>query len=265
MERIVPPGLERGADEPDLPEGYDESTLPFGVRAELRGLSKQLAGRVGGHLAAAAELVDLDPALALRHALVARRLASRLPVVREAAAEAAYAAGEFGIALTEYRAIHRMTGNDDYLPVIADCERAVGKPQAALRTLREANHGRLSAEQRIEAILVEAGTRDDLGQRPEAQRLLKEAIEARRGGRRGQARLRFAYAELLHEAGQESAARDWFASADAYDDQGELEVSRRIAELDGIEVPEGSDDGYDDEFEVVDVDVETDEAPEEEE
>ena len=41
--------------------------------------------------------------------------------------------------------------DDDYLPIIADCERAVGKHQAALRTLREARDLKLSLPQQVEA------------------------------------------------------------------------------------------------------------------
>lgn len=222
----------------------------------MRGLNKSLAVRVGGHIRAAGELIDLDPELALRHALVARRLASRLPVVREVAAETAYAAEDYETALTEYRALHRMSGNDDYLPVIADCERAVGKHQAALRTLRQAREVKLSVPQQVEVILVEAGIRDDLGQRPEALRLLKDAISGGRGGREGQARFRFAYANLLSSAGQADSAREWLVSARNFDDENELGVSVAIAVLDGEDVPE---DLVDDEFEIMEVELVPDE------
>lgn len=184
--------------------------------------------------------------------MVARRLASRLPIVREVAAETAYLAEDFETALTEYRALHRMGGNDDFLPVIADCERAVGKPQAALRTLRQAREAHLSLPQQVEVILVEAGIRDDLGQRPEALRLLKDAITGGRGGQDGQARFRYAYANLLASAGQVSAAREWLVSARNFDVEDSLGIPERIAELDGEDVPPDVDD---DEFEVMEVEL----------
>ena len=96
------------------------------VRAELRGLPKDLADVVAGHLVLAGELIDTDPELAYGHAEAARRRAARLPIVREATAETAYAAGHFDVALSEFRALRRMTGVADYLPVMADCERALG-------------------------------------------------------------------------------------------------------------------------------------------
>ena len=250
--RRLPPGLEPAGDEPELPEGYDDAGLPNGVRTELRGLSRQLATRVGGHLQAVGELIDLDPELALRHARVARRLAPRLPVVRETVAETAYLAEDYPTALTEFRALHRLTGNDEYLPVIADCERAVGKPQHALRTLRGARQARLSPTQQIEVILVEAGVRADLGQQAEACRLLTDAIASRRGGRRGQARLRYASAEALFTAGQTDTARRWFESAATHDAGGELDCARRIAELAGSPLPA---EEIDDEFEIMGVEI----------
>lgn len=211
---------------------------------------------MGGHLRASGELIDVDPGLALRHAMVARRLASRLPVVREAAAETAYAAEDYETALTEYRALHRMSGNDDYLPVIADCERAVGKHSGALRTLRQAREAKLSVPQQVEVILVEAGIRADTGQLEEALRLLKDAISGGRGGRLGQARLRYAYANLLSSAGHMDSAREWLVSAGNYDDENELGIDQAIAELDGKEVPQ---DVVDDEFEILDVETVADE------
>lgn len=244
----MPPGLEPATDEPELPEGYDESQLPAGVRAELKGVSKFTATKIGGHLQAAGELIDIDPDLALRHVMVARRLGSRLPVVREVSAEVAYAAGAFDTALTEYRALHRMTGNDEYLPVIADCERAVGKHQNALRTLRDAKAAKLSPTQRVEAVLVEAGIREDLGQRPEAARLLKQAIGANEGGLQAQARLRVAYANLLAATGQVEQAIEWLTSASKHDRADELGIDGLIAQLRG-EAPVVESD----EFEILDV------------
>ena len=86
----------------------------------------------------AGQLIDEEPELAYAHAEAARRRAARLPIVREAAAETAYAAGRYDVALSEFRALRRMTGTDDYLPVMADCERALGRPQNALKLAKEA-------------------------------------------------------------------------------------------------------------------------------
>ena len=238
-ERRVPkPGTARAHDEPSVPKDFDESSLPVNVRAELKSLPKDLAATVGGHILAAGELLDVDPELAHRHAEVAKRRAGRLPVVREAAAEAAYVSGHYDIALREFRAIRRMSGGDELLPVLADCERALGRHREALELLATLDPRTKKLGLRIECILVEAGIRADLGQHGEALRLLKSAISHRIGPRPAQARLHYAYADLLEAEGRSDAARDWFESAASLDPDGRLDATDRIAALDGITLPE---------------------------
>lgn len=230
------PGTAAAADEPETPEGYDPKALPFAVRAEMKGLPKDLAETVGAHILAAGELIDVDPELAYKHAEAARRRAGRLPVVREAAAETAYASGHFDVALREYRAIRRMNGGDELIPVMADCERALGKPREALELLATAKTQ--DAALRVECLLVEAGARDDLGQRAEALRILKSAISGRLGSRESQARLSYAYANLLEQSGQTEAAIQWFDNASELDTEGELPTADRIAALQGVTLPD---------------------------
>lgn len=237
-EKTHRPGTAPRPDEPETPTDFVEAELPFGVRAELKGLPKDLADTVGAHIWAAGRLIDMDPELAFRHAEAARRRAGRLPVVREAAAETAYAAGEYAVALREFRAIRRMTGGDELIPVIADCERALGRPRDALAVLAELDSTSRDLGLRIECLIVEAGIRDDLGQGTEARRLLKAAITRNLGPKQAQARLRYAYANYLEEDGDRAAAREWFASAASLDPHGELDTADRLALLDGVTLPE---------------------------
>ncbi|MFZ2259741.1 MAG: hypothetical protein WAV52_03220 [Luteococcus japonicus] len=249
-EDFVRPGLAAREDEPETPEGVDEKLLPFSVRAELRGLPKDLGHIVAAHMVAAGELIDEDPALAYRHAEAARRRAARLPVVREATAETAYAAGEFAVALNEYRALRRMTGGAEYLPVMADCERALGRPENALKLAKEAAGQALDAVQRTEMLLVEAGARDDMGNRAEALRLLKNAIGDKTIPKESQARLRYAYADLLESSEQKDAARQWFVSAAKYDTEELLDTQDRINALDGFVIESVEDDDEDEDEEL---------------
>ncbi|MSS45215.1 hypothetical protein FYJ43_03955 [Cutibacterium sp. WCA-380-WT-3A] len=217
------------------PLDFDEKALPAAVRAELRGVSADTAHIIEGHLVAAAELLDEDPALANAHAQAARRRAPRLPVLREVAAEAAYQAGEYASALNDYRALRRMTGNDNFLPVMADCERALGRPQAALRLIREGEAAGLSPSQRVELVLVQAGVRRDLGQRDEAVRVVRYAVKNLKAPTEATARLHYAYAEMLLEDGDTAGARTWFASADKHDPANFLDSQDRIDIIDGRE------------------------------
>jgi tetratricopeptide (TPR) repeat protein len=231
------PGLARHRDEPPIPEGVDSRSLHVAVRAELRSLPKDLAEIVAAHLVVAGRLIDDDPEQAYAHAEAARRRAARLPIVREAAAETAYAAGLYDVALTEFRALRRMTGTPDYLPVMADCERALGRPHNALKLAREADRAGLDPALRIEMIIVEAGARRDLGQDHESQRILERAVDRARPESvppHAVARLRYAYADALLAAGRESEARHWFASAAKLDHDRETDAQQRIDELDGF-------------------------------
>lgn len=220
------------------------------MRAELRGLSKARADRVAQHIWAAGHLIDEDPRLAYEHAETARQLAPRLPIVREAAAETAYAVGEFAVALREYRAIRRMAGGDELIPVIADCERALGRPRDALEVLEGLDTKEAPAPLVIESLIVEAGARADLGQRDEALRLLKTALSRRFGPDYARARMWYAYADLLLDDGREREAREAFVSASKLDPQGLLDTADRVAELDGVTLPDTlADDRLDEEDE----------------
>lgn len=191
-------------------------------------------------------------------------MAPRLPIVREAAAETAYAAGEFAIALREYRAIRRMSGGDELIPVIADCERALGRPRDALEMLAQLDMRQAPAHLAIEALIVEAGVRNDLGQRNEGLRLLKNALSKGVGPANARARLFYAYADLLLEDGDESAARQAFLHAAELDHQGLLDTADRVAELDGVTLPETfvDDEPEDDEESASEDTASEDPAPE---
>jgi tetratricopeptide (TPR) repeat protein len=218
------------------------------VRAELRGLPKDLAEIVAAHLVVAGQLVDEDPELAYAHAEAARRRAARLPIVREAAAETAYAAGRYDVALSEFRALRRMTGTQDFLPVMADCERALGRPHNALKLAREADRAGLEPALRVEMIIVEAGARRDLGQDHEARRILERAVAVVRPGRvppLAVARLYYAYADALLQADQNSDARQWFSDAVKLDLDQETDAQQRIEELDGLLIDYDEDDDED--------------------
>jgi tetratricopeptide (TPR) repeat protein len=200
----------------------------------LRTLPEGLAEVVARHLAAAAQALADDPELALAHARAASRRAGRVAVVREAVGVAAYAAGEYGTALTELKAAARISGSSEYLPMIADCERGLGRPERALALASSAEAGTLDREGKVELLIVAAGARRDLGQ-PEAAVLTLQvpALKSRATGE-WLARLRYAYADALVEVGRLAEAREWFARSAEVDPEGATDAVERIDELDGI-------------------------------
>jgi tetratricopeptide (TPR) repeat protein len=225
----------------------DLRALPRPVRAELRGVSERMAHDIGGHLLMAGQLIDSDPELAYQHAMAAKERSPRLPIVREALGEAAYAAEHYDVALTEFRALRRMAGRDDYLAAMADCERALGRPEAALRLVKEGLRAEPDVTALVELRLVEAGARSDLGQTDEAVRLLRDQIAelGAKGPKLARARLRYAYADRLEAQGRTAEAERWFATAAALDADHTTDAEDRVTALQGFTIvyDEDEDDG----------------------
>jgi hypothetical protein len=193
------------------------------VRAALRGLDPRNADRVGRHLVAAGTLVDDDPAEALSHARAARDRASRVAAVREAVGVAAYHAGDYAEAARELRAYRRMSGDRGYRAVLADCERALGRPEVALRLVAEALAEAPDPDELVELRMVEAGARSDLGELATARLVLEDALGGRPDPAQlssddpGRLRLAAAYADLLEAEGDEAGAAVWSAAVAALD------------------------------------------------
>jgi tetratricopeptide (TPR) repeat protein len=187
------------------------------VAAQLKGLPEKLAARVARHLAAAGMLIEEDPETAYQHTLAARSRASRLAVVREATGEAAYAAGHYAEALAELRAAKRMNGATAYLPIMADCHRALGQPDQALKLAKSPSVANFAPEAKAEMTIVEAGARRDLGQLDAALRTLELAPLTSKSRASWVVRLRYAYADTLEAAGRENDALAWFHRTHAID------------------------------------------------
>ena len=240
--RAIPESAERTfVAEPDLPDSVTAAELDPSVRRDLRGLQKETAEVVARHLVAAGLLVDEDAVQALEHVRYARRRASRIAVVREAAGIVAYHAGEWNEALGEFRAARRMGGGPGHVHVMADIERALGRPERALDLARSPEARDLGHEERIELLIVAAGARRDLGEADAAVVGLQvpELDAVRRDP--WSARLFYAYADNLLAAGRESEAVQWFVHAHDADQHRETDAATRIAELTGDEL-EGADD-----------------------
>jgi hypothetical protein len=194
----------------------------------LRSLSRLNAERVAGHLVAAGALVDEDPQLALAHARAARATAGRVGAVREAVGITAYHAGEWAEALSELRAARRITGDPTHLPVMADCERALGRPQRALELGRSAEAAGLPPELRVEMRIVESGARRDLGEFDAAVVTLQGPDLDRGRVESWSPRLWYAYADALLAAGREQEAYDWFVAVAMIDEEGVTDAHERI-------------------------------------
>jgi tetratricopeptide (TPR) repeat protein len=188
----------------------------------------------------AADLAE-DPERGYTYAQAAKRLAARVGVVREACGVAAYRTGRWAEALSELRAARRLTGREDYLPIMADCERALGRPDRALVLIREAKTSKLERGTQIELRIVESGIRRDQGLVEAAVIALQVPELTSTRLRPWSARLFYAYADALLAADRTEEARDWFARAAEADTDGETDAADRLDDLDGIEFEDLAD------------------------
>ncbi|QYJ05500.1 hypothetical protein KUV85_07410 [Nocardioides panacisoli] len=218
-------------DGPPLPDGITGKELAPEVRAQLKGLPEKLAARVARHLAAAGELVEADPETAYRHAKAARARAPRLAVAREALGETAYAAGHYAEALSELRAAKRINGATAYLPIMADCHRALGNAERALELAKSPAVEKFSNALKAEMTIVEAGARRDLGQHDAALRTLERAPLHSQSREPWVVRLRYTYADTLAEAGRVEDAVSWFHRTVAIDGEQLTDANERAAAL----------------------------------
>ncbi|MFJ2891970.1 hypothetical protein ACIO53_38675 [Streptomyces sp. NPDC087305] len=220
-------------------------------------LPKGLAEDVSKNLVMVARLIDEDPEAAYAYSKIALRLASRVAAVREAAGFAAYANQKYSEALAEFRAARRMTGSVDLWPVMADCERGLGRPEKALEMAGAAEVHKLDKAGQVEMRLVAAGARRDMDQLDAAIVTLQSPELASNSVQPWTARLRYAYADALLAAGREGEAREWFAKAVESDKDGSTDASDRLAEIDGVEFVDAFvEDDEDDSDTVTDAEVE---------
>lgn len=218
-------------DGPPIPEEITGRELDRSVAQQLASLPDKLSQRVARHLVAAELLLESDPKTAYEHTLAARARAGRLAVVREAVGEAAYAAGEYAEALAELRAAKRMNGAHDYVAIMADCERALGRPDRALSLIRNAPREKMASPLLAEMTIVEAGARRDRGELDAALRTLENAPLNSRSRAPWVARLRYAYADTLVEADRLRDALEWFHRTEAVDAEEATDAAARAAEL----------------------------------
>lgn len=194
-------------------------------------MDKSTADTVARHLVAAGELLDEDPQAALEHAQAARARSGRIAAVREAVGIAAYQCGDWAQALSEFRAARRMGSKSQLLPLIADCERGVGRPERAIELARSPEAAELTGDDADELRMVAAGARADLGQLEQALVVLStpQPDPSRTGSTA--ARLFYAYAEILLALDRGDEALQWFIHAAAADIDGATDAEDRVSEL----------------------------------
>ena len=151
------------------------------------------------------------PEAAVRAARAAKRAAPRSASVREALGIALYQAGDFRAARTELAAAQRISGRQDLAAMLADIERALGRPERAVELFERVDRRRLDPDTAAELLLVAASAYGDLGQPAAGVALIRR--HARWPTELADHHLRLAYAEgaLAEQAGDLPRARSAFA------------------------------------------------------
>jgi tetratricopeptide (TPR) repeat protein len=217
---------------PPIPDDVTPADLDREVRAELRSLSKERADDVARHLVMAGALIDDDPETAYQHAQAARGGAGRVAAVREAAGLTAYNTGRYAEALAELRAARRISGDPSHLPLLADAERGLGRPERALAFATDPDAQKLDEAGRVELRIVLAGARRDLGQ-PQAALLLLEGPDLDPDQvELWTLRLWYAYADALLDVGRTDEAKAYLTAVATADEEGETDAAERLSQLD---------------------------------
>ncbi|MEV7649762.1 hypothetical protein [Arthrobacter sp. NPDC089319] len=194
---------------PEIDEDVSGSELDRVTRAQLRTLESKNAEWVAKHLVMAGRLLDEDPELAFQHALAASRRGGRMAPVREAVGLTAYAAGHYGEALREFRTFRRISGSNEHLPIMADCERGLGRPDRALELTRSEDAESLDTAGKVELAIVASGARTDLQQFDAAVAALEIPQLDRNRAFSYSPRLFRAYADALDAASRGDEAQQW--------------------------------------------------------
>lgn len=162
----------------------------------------------------------------------AKSAAARSGAVREALGVARYHAGDYAAAHSELLAYRRMSGRQDQNHLLADCARALGRPEKVAEYVAAMDVVSVPADRLAEGVLVLAGERADRGDVEGALRTLERAdLEPVEVGPH-HVRLWYFAAELAERLGDHEAARDYLEAVSVVEPD-YLDVAARLDALEG--------------------------------
>jgi tetratricopeptide (TPR) repeat protein len=166
---------------------------------------------------AAAAFAAEDHDEAIRLGEQSKHMALRAVAPRELLGLAYYRAGRWQEAVRELSTFRRLAASSDQNPVLADCYRALGKPEKALALCGEIQPDRVSPAIAYEGAIVAAGALADMGRLGEAIERL-EGLELSPGvAEEHHLRAWYVLADLLERRGRFTQARTWFEAVAAAD------------------------------------------------
>lgn len=220
------PGQRTGA-------GSRRRALPPDVVSELRHTARAgKADEAMNRLERAVQLLERGDAKgAAAEASKAKDLAPRSAAVREVLGLSYYRLERFREALAEMQTYRRVSGRADQNHIIADCLRALGRPERAVPLAEEALGAKgVSLAAKAEAVIVAASALADQGKFDQALGLLRRVRTREDVAGPEVIRIWYVTGDILSRAGRKQEAAREFRKimrhdASAYD------VAERVAQL----------------------------------
>ena len=155
---------------------------------------------------------------ALEPLLEAKKKAPRSVFVREVLGLAYHHLGRWREAARELAAYRRLSDRRNRDPELADCERALGRPEKAVEILGDISAQDVDEEVLTEGLIVAAGALQDLGRDEDAVATLERGpLRPSAGVDVHHLRLWYALADALERVGRRSEARGWWDAIYAED------------------------------------------------
>lgn len=212
--------------------------MPREVYRDLRASARPADAEdvLKAYAAAGEALSEGDLAGAIRLLEWAKSAAARSTAVREGLGVARYHAQDFAGAHSELLAYRRLSGRQDQNHLLADCARALGRPEKVAEYVDAMDPAAVPADRIAEGIIVLASERADRGDIDGALRTLERADLAPAEVAAHHVRLWYLAADLSQRAGEHDTARDYLEAISAVDPD-YLDVAERLAALDGEPAP----------------------------
>jgi len=210
-----------------------QSALPRDVVNELGRVSRAGKGQqAAARLERAVQLLERDDARgAAAEARKAKAFAPRSASVREVLGMALYRQERWREALAELQTYRRISGRPDQNHLIADAERALGRPERAVPLAEEALVGRgVPIAAKAEAVIVAASALADMGRFDQALGLLRRVRTSDDVARPEVLRVWYVIADVLEKAGRPREAAAQFRKIMRHD-PGAYDVAERVAQL----------------------------------
>ena len=224
------PARKPGPRRPELPE--ERPFVPRDAWRDLRATAPQnILEDVVKAVGAAAEALEAGEVERATQLLQwAKSVAPRTATIREALGIALYDGEQYAQAQAELLAYRRLSGSADQNHLLADCARALGRPEKVEAYIDEMAAADVDPARMAEGLIVLAGERADRGDLEAALDAVKRVDLSPVQIQPWHPRLWYVAGDLSERAGRTAEARDFFSAIVAIDaDFGDAE--ERLAAL----------------------------------